>query len=255
MNPTIIMTHGMWSQDTTWDNWQAPLQAAGYNTVALNLPGHEHGCLPYQVAGKSLQDYVDFVAAEAAKHEEVILMGHSMGGLISQMVATRIKPKAMVLVNSAVPAPIFPLGPSSMPGTLRSFSRPSLYWTTIELLNWEMDWLLFNATPAEQRPAERAKLVAESGKVAWQIAFGGLNVFKTNRADWSKIDCPVLYLAGGQDRIVPAALGSKLKELAASQSKASFELRTYPQHAHMMIIEPENQQRVAEIAEWLGQHA
>lgn len=244
----IVLVHGMWGRGNVWDAWIPHLTAAGHHVTALTLPGHEPGASDEALRGLGLDDYVEAVTAVVEGLNHPILVGHSMGGLIAQRVASQTSLAALVLVSSAVPAPIFPLRPSGSLGTLRSFSYPLLYWRTLRLLRWEADYLLFNRVPAAQRPAEYAKLIAESGRAAYQLAFGPLNLAGSNRVNAEAITCPILSLAGTADRIVPAAVTRK--NAALYGARATY--REYPEHAHMMMAEPGGEARVQEIIDWLA---
>lgn len=252
MNKTVILIHGMWSQAAVWNPWIPALQNAGFNTLALNLPGHEPGASPTAMKGLGLADYVAHVVQAAQGHSDVVLVGHSMGGLIAQQAAVQLQPKALVLVSSAVPAPIFPLRLNTLLGTLRSFSRPELYWSTLALTQWEANYLLYNKVPEHERTAQYNSLIRESGRAAYQLAFGGLNLAGSNRVDWAAITCPVLYLAGKHDRIVPASAAQALAKRVGNIPGSRFELHVFEEHAHMMMVEESSRKRVDEILSWLS---
>lgn len=249
MKPHLILVHGMWSQANVWDNWLPALHAAGYGTTALNLPGHEPGRPDSALKGLGLGEYADAVLAEMRKHEKPVLIGHSMGGLISQLAAARGDAGALVLISSAVPSPLFPLRPKTMIGTLRAFSNPLLYRSTLRLLRWEANYLLFNRLDAADKPACYQLLIAESGRAAYQVAFGPLNLAGSNRVDKAAVTCPVLSLAGADDRIVPAAAGRAMADWYGGAPR--IEHREYAEHAHMMMFEPGGDARVQEIIGWL----
>ena len=81
---TLILVHGAWHGAWCWDKLVPVLEARGHKVLTLDLPGHElPGGAP---ATTTLEDYGRAVAALAnAQSEQVILVGHSMGGgVISQ---------------------------------------------------------------------------------------------------------------------------------------------------------------------------
>ncbi len=248
MIPHLILVHGMWSRADVWQRWLPALQAAGYATTAIDLPGHAPGEPDSALCGLGLDEYVEAVLEVVRTHERPVLIGHSMGGLIAQQVAMRTELSALVMVSSAIPAPIFPLRPVTLPGTLRVFADPLLRRKSFRLRAWEANYLLFNRIPDEQRPALFTRLTAESGRIAYQVAFGPLNLAGSNRVDKERIACPMLSLAGRHDRIVPASASRRLAAWYGEQ----VTYREYPDHAHMMMDEAGSDARIGDIIEWLG---
>jgi len=249
MKPHLILVHGMWSQGNIWDDWLPALRAAGFEATAPDLPGHGPGQPDSALAGLGLAEYGEAVLAEVRRHPRPVLIGHSMGGLISQQVAARAELAGLVLISSAVPSPLFPLRLVTLPGTLRAFSDPLLWRKSLRLTPWEANYLLFNRVPEADRADRYARLVAESGRAAYQVAFGPLNLAGSNRVDKAAVTCPILSLAGSHDRIVPAAAGRRMA--AWYGGAARLDHREYPEHAHMMMQEPDGDARVADIIDWL----
>ncbi len=262
--PTVIFIHGMWSRAWMWENWQRIFRAAGYPYQAVTLPGHEaepDEPPPATLRGLGINDYVDTVLATVRKcPEPPILIGHSMGGLIAQMVAAKVgagvgvrvgdqtRVAAVVGVNSAAPGAVFPLRSVTLPGTLRHFANPLLYFSAFRLNPWEATYLLFNEFDALTAQKMTEKVVHESGRVAWQIGFGPLNLFGSNRVSKSKIKAPMLFVAGELDRIVP--VGTSRATAAWYGAQATY--REYPDHAHWLLGEPGFEVAVKDVLAWLG---
>jgi alpha-beta hydrolase superfamily lysophospholipase len=246
----------MWSRPWVWDPWRDLLVAAGYTCQAITLPGHE--ALPGEPAPAglgqlSIQDYVAAVQKVVeSSPTPPILIGHSMGGLIAQMVAaqagvaSRFKVAAVVGVNSAAPGAVFPLRPVTLPGTLRHFANPLLWRLPFRLNSWEARYLLFNAFDPVAADEMASQIVFESGRVAWQIGFGPLNLAGSNRVDKSQITAPLLLLAGEKDRIVPIGASRAVARWYGSQAVC----REYPQHAHWLLGEPAFEAAVQDVLNW-----
>src|SRR3954471_23561573 len=99
--PTVVMTHGAFCGGWAFEAFRAPFEAAGWTVVAPDLPGHgPRG----SVAGLSMSEYADFLVRLCATlPEPPVLLGHSMGGLVSQMAARRVRPRALVLLAPSPP--------------------------------------------------------------------------------------------------------------------------------------------------------
>lgn len=247
MTKQAVFIHGMWSQPWVWDRWIEGFEQAGYQCTAVTLPGHGVSDPDSALAGLGLEDYVQAVVACVERLDEPVLVGHSLGGLIAQQAASRTPVKAAVLINSAAPAPIFPLRPSMVPGVIRHFLRWGLWEKSFRLSRWEAVYLLLNKMAPQQRQAYAERLIAESGRVVYQLGFGPLNLAGSNRVAVDRIRCPLLALSGVQDRIIPIGVSHRMARLYGSR----LDYWEYPEHAHWLLEEPGYQQRISEVLAWL----
>src|SRR2546425_8142488 len=83
------------------------------------------------------------------------------------------------------------------------------------------------------------RLVPESGRMAFDVAVAGVPV------DAARVRCPMLVVAGREDRITPARMVRKIAQ------KYRAELRVYDGHAHMVLLEPGWELIAREVASWL----
>lgn len=246
----LLFVHGMWSTAAVWDAWRPRFEARGFATEALSLPGH--GGDSDRLDGLGLEECVRAVEQAIERRPgPVALIGHSMGGLLCQQVAARRPLAALVLVCSAAPAPVFPQRPAMWPALLHHFMRWGSWRGQFRLSRREADALLLNAVPAPARAALFAGMQAESGRLAWQASFGTLNWSGSNRVDASAIRCPMLALAGLQDRIVPPGVSRALARLYGKR----LDYREHAQHGHWPLAAEQGwQQRADEVADWLLTH-
>src|ERR1700712_4043939 len=96
--PPIVMIHGAFCGPWTFDQFRAPFEAAGYTVHAPALRFHAMGTKPARALGATslldfAQDLADFIATLPAPP---ILIGHSLGGLLAQMLAAKVKAPALV---------------------------------------------------------------------------------------------------------------------------------------------------------------
>jgi len=128
MADTIMMIHGMWGGKWYWENYRKFFEGKGYTCVIPTLRYHDVDpkAAPHPNLGAtSLVDYADDLEKEIKKlHSRPILMGHSMGGLLSQMLAARGLAKAIVLLTPAAPRGILALRPS----VIKSFWSAMIRW-------------------------------------------------------------------------------------------------------------------------------
>lgn len=100
---TIVLVHGAWSDATAWQAVVPLLKAQGHEVIAVNLPGHGSDTTPF--AGISLQTYVDVVKNAIGDRKNVILVGHSMAGIVISQVAEEIPGQIKELVYLAAYLP------------------------------------------------------------------------------------------------------------------------------------------------------
>ncbi len=84
---TFLLIHGAFSGGWTWGKVVPFLEKEGYNVIAPDMPGHgeKRGMAPEQV---TMQSYIDTISDILDKQpEQVILVGHSMGGMVISQVA------------------------------------------------------------------------------------------------------------------------------------------------------------------------
>ncbi|PNB72261.1 hypothetical protein C1X64_20730 [Pseudomonas sp. GW456-E7] len=247
LNPDIIFIHGMWSRHTVWRDWEIFFRARGLNCLMLDLPGHvEHGS-DTSLARVALNSYVDAVVKAADGKKRPVLIGHSLGGLIGQLAAQHLDLAGLILINSAAPAQIFPMRLRMLPGLFRHFCKWALWRKTFRLSAWEADYLIFNRVPQGERAGYRKLLIAESGKVAYEVGFGVLNLARTNRVQKEQIGCPMLALAGGKDRIIPRSVSRRMSRWYGNQ----LEYREYPVQGHWLLGEPGWQGHAQQVVDWI----
>ena len=126
---TLLAIHGVWVGALVWNQVGPYLASHGYETYAVWLRHHEPGADPGQLEGLGLQDYADDVAAVARNLSAPVLLGHSMGGLLAQLVATATEPSGLALLASAPPFGI-PVIPPTVPHGDRP---PTLPWAALKL--------------------------------------------------------------------------------------------------------------------------
>lgn len=252
MTDTIFMIHGMWGGGWYWSKFRAFFEDRGFRCVATTLRYHDvdPAAPPDPNLGTtSLLDYARDLEEEIASlGTDPILMGHSMGGLLSAILASRGHGKALVQLNPGPPRGVFALRPA----VIRSFWSALTRWgfwrrpfrQTFEEASYSMLQLF---TPEEQRAAY-ARFVHESGRAASETGFWLFDRHKASQVIEERIRCPVLVVAGAEDRITPVAV---TRQVAARYgSRCTY--REFPGHAHWTVGEPGWQDVATYIGAWLG---
>jgi pimeloyl-ACP methyl ester carboxylesterase len=233
--PPVVMIHGGFCGPWAWDDFAARFRAAGYAVETPTLRHHDGGVPPPALATTSLLDYAaDLEKLVAGLAAPPILVGHSMGGLLAQMLAARRKVAGAVLL-----APVAPWGvpPTTLfeIGAAQSLMLRVGFWSAV----LEPDFAIAQAHSLDRLPAERrrevfARFVPESGRATFEMIHWGLDMRRASEVDVRKVEAPLLFLAGGADRINPAGTVERAARLY--KERAQFEVM--PGMSHWLIGEP-----------------
>ncbi len=242
------MIHGMWCGPWIWDNYRRVFEADGYHCVTTTLPYHAmdpRGVPDPRLGTASLLDYAEALEQEVKQlGAKPILMGHSMGGLLAQILGTRGLARALVLLTPAWPSGIVVLTPSAIRSHWTSLTTWGFWRKPVRPTFGEAVYSMMHLLPEEEREKTYDKFVYESGRTVFEIGYWLFDSRGASRVDESKVTCPVLTVAGAQDRIIPASIVRRV----ARKYKAVSTYKEFENHAHLVVTEP----RWQEVAEYVG---
>jgi len=102
---TFVLVHGAWQAPYVWDAVKAELTKKGNKVIVVELPGHGNDKTPtYTLSMDVYRDKV--IEAISTENEKVILVGHSMGGMVVTSVAEKIPSKISKLVYIGAFVPV-----------------------------------------------------------------------------------------------------------------------------------------------------
>ncbi len=252
MARAIVMIHGMGCTGKVWKTYAGFFESRGWTVITPTLRHHDIAPgdpPPAALGATSLLDYAADLEAEIrALDETPVLMGHSMGGLLTQMLAARGAARAAILITPAAPAGVMAVKASVM----RIFARQILtwgFWRKPGKFNWkEMRYGIFNRLPEDEARALFADAVWESGRAAREIAFWLLDPRRAARVDASAVTCPVLTLGATHDRITPASV---VRQVAKRYGGGTY--KEFPDHGHWVLSGPGWQTVAGFAADWLDE--
>lgn len=253
MEETIFMIHGMWCGPWCWENYQGFLEARGYRCIAAKLPYHDPAVSTAPDTRLGTTGLLDYAAAleQEIRGMDVtpVLMGHSMGGLLAQILASRGLAKALVLLNPAAPAGIVALTPS----VLKSFWTVALQWRSwkrpVLPLFTDAVYAALHLLPGEEQRAVYDRFSYESGRVIAEIGLWPFDRHRAAAVDQDNVTCPVLVVAGAQDRITPASV---VRRVARRYGRRTT-YREFKDHAHWTLGEPGWQDVATTAVDWLNE--
>lgn len=238
MSQTIFMIHGMTTGGWIWENYQKYFEQNGYQCLTPTLRYHDQDPKdpPHpQLGTTSILDYVDDLEKEILKlDEKPIIMGHSMGGLITQILGSRGLGNALVLLCPVPPAGIPMFQWSVLKGSWKTISTMGFWKKPMRQSYEDVKYSVLNLTPEAEGKALYDRLGYESGRATWEIGFWPMDSKKATRVDENNITCPMLIITGSQDRIIPASV---VRKIAHKYERVSA-YKEFPNHAHNILWEP-----------------
>jgi pimeloyl-ACP methyl ester carboxylesterase len=246
------MIHGMWGGAWCWDNYKQFFEKNGYQCFTPTLRYHDVDPKenPHPELGTtSVMDYVsDLQKYILSLDQKPILMGHSMGGLLAQILGSQGLASSLVLLTPAPPRGIKGFDLS----LIKSFWAILKHWgfwrNPIRPSFNEAVYSVLHLLPEKDQKTVYEKMVYESGRAATEIGLWIFDPNKTSKVDASSVNYPVLVVAGTKDRITPPFLARKIAEKYHTVST----YKEFENHAHYVIGE-QNWENIAEfIYEWLN---
>lgn len=256
MSKTVMLIHGAWLTPASWEKFRQRYEARGYTVVAPpwpleDQPIEELRRSPHPDLGKTtvrkIIDHYDKLIR--ALPEPPILIGHSAGGLWTQMLLDRGLGSVGVAIDpvpfrGVIPRPRMLLSALPVFLTWRSWSR-------VAQMSFEQFATNFaqGLPPAERRAAYDRYVIGTPGRIYWQ---GVINVGNGIHAGNPKRP-PLLLIAGENDRIIPVAnIEAAYKVQRRSPSPTGYKL--FPGRSHFLVAEP-GWEEVADYAlDWAVQH-
>lgn len=253
MTETIVMIHGMWGGGWCWENYKKFFEKQGYNCINPTLRFHDmdpDGTPNSQLGTTSLLDYVEDLEKEIHNLGEIpILMGHSMGGLLAQILGSRGLANALVLLTPASPHGIIALKPSVIRSFWSGLTKWSFWRRPFRQTFNEAVYSMMHLLTVEEQKEAFSKFVYESGRAACETGFWFFDSKGAAKVDESKITCPVLVVAGAEDRITPPSVVQKV----ADKYRAVSTYKEFTNHAHWVIGEQGWKEIAEYISDWLNQ--
>ncbi len=244
----VVLIHGMFCHPAILSPLRDYLQShTSYTIHCPALPQHGVGQNRIALRKLGLRDYRQTILDYLCQHniERPILIGHSMGGLVAQMVAATIEVHALVLLNSAAPAGINHIFPSSFWSTRQVYWKPFFWkWTSRPSLSIAK-FAFFNAMDVETAKAIHDTLVYESGRSYSELVYWWLDPTRASRIDGA-VSGKKLIVIGLRDHIVVPHVGRQL-----AKRYPDAEVIELPEHAHWLVHETGQEAIFQQLTSWL----
>ena len=243
---TTVFIHGLFITPSCWENWLDYFEARGHSCTALAWPGRNRSVEDLrahpdpELGNLTLVQVVEHCAKYVESlDDKPILIGHSLGGLIVQLLLQRNLAVAGVAIDSAPPQTVFTVRWSFLRSNWPMLNPFISKFRPHRMLFEHFQYTFVNTLPLnEQRAAYDRYVVPESRQVLQQLVTNA-------EIDFDNEHPPLLLIAGAEDHIIPAALNeTNFERYKASPSITTF--REFPGRVHFII----GQQGWQEVADY-----
>jgi len=212
----VIFVHGLWLLPNSWDPWREVFEEAGYASVAPGWPddpvsteeAKEH---PEVFARKSVGQVADhYEQVIQALERKPAVIGHSFGGLLTEILAGRGLAAASVAISPAPFRGVLPLPFSALKSASPVLRNPANRNRAVPLTYDQFKYAFANMLDDDEAKELYEKYsVPGAGEVLFQAASANLNPWTELKVDTKNRERgPMLILAGEKDHTVPHAIAT-----------------------------------------------
>ncbi|WP_431969630.1 alpha/beta hydrolase [Nocardia sp. bgisy134] len=240
----VVFIHGLWLLAGSWDRWAAVFADAGYAPVTAGWPddprtvaeAREH---PEVFAGKTVGQVADHYASVIrALDRKPAVIGHSFGGLLTQILAGRGLSAASVAIDAAPFRGVLALPISSLRAAAPVLSNPANRRRAVPLTYEQFRYSFANAVDEDEaRSLFEIYAVAAPGAPLFQAAAANLNPWSETRVDTENPERgPLLILSGEKDNTVPRAI-THAEYVKQKRNPGVTEFVELPGRGHALTID------------------
>ncbi len=243
-NTPIVFIHGLWVLASSWDRWADFFKEAGYAPLTPDWPDDPETVEqarknPEVLAKKNLGQVADHtIEVIDALEKKPVVMGHSTGGLLAQIVAGRGHSAATVAIDPGPFRGVLPLPYSTLKVSLPILRNPLNRGRAITLTFDQFKYGWANALDEEEaRRLYETYHVAAPAVALAQMANANLNPFTEAKVDTKNPERgPLLIIEGDDDHTVHPAI-AKAAYKRQKRNEGVTELKTIPNRGHALTID------------------
>ena len=207
----IMFVHGLWLLPSSWDRWADLFEQSGFVALTPGWPDdpdtvEEANAEPDVFAKKSVGDVADHYAAIVRKLDKrPAIIGHSFGGLLTQILAGRGLSAASVAIDPAPFRGVLPLPISALKSASPVLKNPANRNRAVPLTYDQFRFGFANAVSKEEaKELYHTYAVPGSGEPLFQAASANLNPWTEAKVNSKNPERgPLLIISGEKDNTVP----------------------------------------------------
>jgi pimeloyl-ACP methyl ester carboxylesterase len=254
----LMLIHGAWLTSGSWGNFIEYFDSRGFDVSAPEWPRKHESVAEQREAsdelkGLGLTEIIDHYESQIrALDEPPVLIGHSYGGLIVELLLNRGLGRAGVAMSPAPPKGIIVLPFSTLKAGAPALAHPSKWHGVVPLTLEEFTYAFVNTfSPKDAAAAYEKYAVPETGQIFYEAGFANFRMHPPTEVDFRKEDrAPLLIVGAEKDHTVPASLSKKNYE-KYEDSPAQTEYIEFAGRPHLMMVAEGWEEIAAGIERWI----
>jgi non-heme chloroperoxidase len=240
----VVLIHGLWALPSSWDSWVDFFEQAGYAPLTPDWPDdpatvEAARANPDVLARKTLKQIADHTAEIiSALDQKPVVMGHSTGGLVAEMLAGQGLSVATVAIDPGVFRGVLPLPLSVLKGVGPFLINPLNRRRALTLTFKQFKYSWANALDEDEAKDLYDRFhVAGSGIALAQMGNANLNPWTEAKVDTKNPDRgPLLIIDGEKDHTVPWAIANAAYK-RQRRNPGVTEIVKIPNRGHALTID------------------
>jgi non-heme chloroperoxidase len=212
----VVFIHGLWLLASSWERWAGVFEEAGYAAISPGWPDdpktvEEANANPSVFAGKTVGQVADhFDDVIGGLERKPAIVGHSFGGLLTQILAGRGLAEVSVAIDPAQFRGVLPLPLAAVKSVRHVLLNPANRGRAVPLSYAQFRYAFANAVSEEEaRQLYETFAVPAPGAPIFQAAAANLNPWTEVKVDSANpIRGPLLVISGEKDHAVPSVVAN-----------------------------------------------
>ena len=240
----VVFVHGLWLLPSSWDRWATLFEEAGFTALT---PGWPDDPATVSEANAHPEVFADKTVGQVADHiEQVIrglkkkpaIIGHSFGGLLTEILAGRGLAVASVPISPAPFRGVLPLPISALRSAFPVLGNPANRHRAVPLTYDQFRYAFANAVSEEEaKELYETYAVPAPGAPLFQAAVANLNPWTEVKVDTENPDRgPLLIISGEKDHTVPWSIANASFQLQDNNAGVT-EIVEMPGRGHALTID------------------
>lgn len=254
MKKTIVFVHGMFQNPVSWEKWISYFNERGYECIAPAWPMHEglpadlRDDPPTGLGDLELQTIVDEMErVVVALPEKPMVIGHSVGGLITQLLTQKNLVEIGVPISSVAPNAMLAFDWGFMENSAliaNPFKGNEPFYTDLESFHASF----CNTMSLEETQVAFEETATHDSRKVLRDCMG-----EAGQIDTELPHAPLLFIAGEEDQIIPYELDRRNAE-AYTDEVSIVDFKAFPDRGHWICGQPGWEEVAAYISDWLQAH-